>query len=351
MRTRMNPCLLPASTSVWGSELKYTSFLISITCLKNCLPLCEVVSWNTLSVSQYTKSSRLPLCEVVSWNMSTTFTAISLITSTSVWGSELKCYILRCLVQLNRSTSVWGSELKYFHSVARKYALNRLPLCEVVSWNTYLSSFSCDLFRLPLCEVVSWNALRIVVLLSCTCLPLCEVVSWNVQDQLSAASGDLSTSVWGSELKWYSGASWDHVLWSTSVWGSELKWKHFLASLSRFCLPLYEVVSWNTPTMHQSIAANPSTSVWGSELKWFRILFHSSDLKSTSVWGSELKWDRNILKEMSQSSTSVWGSELKCVCLVLRNVVKRSTSVWGSELKCCDLNSCDIDVGVYLCVR
>ena len=124
------------STSVWGSELKclnVTTFcttndslplcevvswnvnvkmrIPSSICLPLCevvswnirtyfiltppysrLPLCEVVSWNRLIVSESLLDGGLPLCEVVSWNVKGKKLIILHTPSTSVWGSELKCF-------------------------------------------------------------------------------------------------------------------------------------------------------------------------------------------------------------------------------------------------------------------
>ena len=121
--------------------------------------------------------------------------------STSVWGSELKSFSSAFASASFRSTSVWGSELKCDCHVHQQSTV-RLPLCEVVSWNNLPSSAPGGCLRLPLCEVVSWNILLFYFLrINTARLPLCEVVSWNILSQNKEKLYNLSTSVWGSELK------------------------------------------------------------------------------------------------------------------------------------------------------
>ena len=55
----------------------------------------------------------------------------------------------------------------------------------------------------------------------------------------------LSTSAWGSELKWLTWYLLACVSPSTSAWGSELKYSSPNNVGSSGCLPLREVVSWN----------------------------------------------------------------------------------------------------------
>ena len=100
------------STSVWGSELKSFISIYHPSCYS--LPLCEVVSWNVIYLFINFPWSRLPLCEVVSWNKEILLWKSAFTRSTSVWGSELKflcCQDCSCFVL---STSVWGSELNVF---------------------------------------------------------------------------------------------------------------------------------------------------------------------------------------------------------------------------------------------
>ena len=123
------------------------------------------------------------------------------------------------------STSVWGSELKY---------------------NTRHGS-ACN-YSLPLCEVVSWNDLKGMLSERSTRLPLCEVVSWNKEILLWKSAFTRSTSVWGSELKY---------------------WRKRWNMKQEKSLPQCEVVSWNYTLSRCSFSVKWSTSVWGSELNVF----------------------------------------------------------------------------------
>ena len=77
------------------------------------------------------------------------------------------------------------------------------------------------------------------------------------------------------------------------------------------CRPLYEVVSWNIFTGDAGETSEQSTSVWGRELKCSSVSPENDVLKSTSVWGRELKCKNDRLPISLVSSTSVWGRELK----------------------------------------
>ena len=123
------------------------------------------------------------------------------------------------------STSVWGSELKYVVYRTASDKERRLPLCEVVSWNSNSDIAITGYTRLPLCEVVSWNAFLLHTSYWCTRLPLCEVVSWNNHKRDSV--------------------------------------------VGKISLPLCEVVSWNVLKIKRKVILWESTSVWGSELNVF----------------------------------------------------------------------------------
>ena len=159
------------------------------------------MSWNTKFWFKISIPLSLPLREVVSWNDYELRRIQRGRTSTSAWGSELKWltwYLLACVSP--PSTSAWGSELKYVFE-NKTDSTWRLPLREVVSWNISGRSLESRLYRLPLREVVSWN-IAIYFLSKC--------------DQLS-------TSAWGSELKFCLPELFSGFLLSTSAWGSELK--------------------------------------------------------------------------------------------------------------------------------
>ena len=142
--------------------------------------------------------------------------------SASLWGCELKWSHIHLLSNYTPSASLWGCELKWVTAWARQ-RLKRQPPCEAVSWNNSAKFLASVRICQPPCEAVSWNielfALCLFwpvsllvrlwvemqafrrVHLSLSRQPPCEAVSWNVQKQLSAASGDLSASLWGCELK------------------------------------------------------------------------------------------------------------------------------------------------------
>ena len=166
------------STSAWGSELKfpYPTFFAS----SDGLPLREVVSWNEFIHRFFVLSLCLPLREVVSWNKNTSPDCYMRSTSTSAWGSELKYFQRCCSIWSFWSTSAWGSELKY-------------------------------------------------------------------EDVRIIQTFRLSTSAWGSELKCVIGIICILSVLSTSAWGSELK-------------------CGNWKIMNRGIQT--STSAWGSELKY-----------------------------------------------------------------------------------
>ena len=117
-------------------DLLWNLWLMSIDFVTNCcLPLREVVSWNDYELRRIQRGR----------------------TSTSAWGSELKWltwYLLACVSP--PSTSAWGSELKYVFE-NKTDSTWRLPLREVVSWNTGINEKNIKAFSLPLREVVSWN--------------------------------------------------------------------------------------------------------------------------------------------------------------------------------------------------
>ena len=210
------------SASLWGCELKYYYYVSSLTCNRVSL---LVRLWVEITIQKPT---------------STLSTA-----SASLWGCELKSkhyikkeveLLVSLLVRLwveialsklsvnsvASSASLWGCELKWVTAWARQ-RLKRQPPCEAVSWNNSAKFLASVRICQPPCEAVSWNielfALCLFwpvsllvrlwvemqafrrVHLSLSRQPPCEAVSWNVQKQLSAASGDLSASLWGCELK------------------------------------------------------------------------------------------------------------------------------------------------------
>ena len=120
------------STSLWGRELKFSAQAFRqkerrrppcevvswnvIGCYKKmadyCRPPCEVVSWNTPIVNDSNIDNGRPPCEVVSWNVYSGYYVGEGVSSTSLWGRELKYNNSVLLLQNLLSTSLWGRELK-----------------------------------------------------------------------------------------------------------------------------------------------------------------------------------------------------------------------------------------------
>ena len=151
--------------------------------------------------------------------------------------------------------------------------LYRLPLREVVSWNTPCHSYHMSRASLPLREVVSWNVINAVRRSGCANrLPLREVVSWNIAFYHLILLAIMSTSAWGSELKYH------RLMISTRTLRLPLRevvsWNISIETGEpvEFCLPLREVVSWNALLNVRQGTFASSTSAWGSELKYLSIM-------------------------------------------------------------------------------
>ena len=254
-----------------------------------CQPLREAVSWNSHPTILWLHGFRQPLREAVSWNITkyykTGIGQVSLFVRLWVeieipvdektlrrvslfvrlWVEILKTVIMAKLME---SASSWGCELKLFLQKIRLPVKVCQPLREAVSWNVSVRcSFGVNNSQ-----------------------PLREAVSWNVQKQLSAASGDLSASSWGCELKYLicENSSWENL--SASSWGCELKflkiiqisiaflsassWGCELKCFAHCCFsflcrqPLREAVSWNATTPAALEVLPSSASSWGCELKY-----------------------------------------------------------------------------------
>ena len=143
-----------------------------------------------------------------------------------------------------------------------------------------------------------------------------------IQNRISEAESNVSSSSWGCELKlaafldgWGTGVILFVRMWveisvfpaslqsnsaSSSSWGCELKYFYFHNSCTIFCHPLREDVSWNTygsrikdivdgHPLREDVSWNflvgnaftfsiPSSSSWGCELKYnilLRVLLHN----------------------------------------------------------------------------
>ena len=164
------------SASLWGCELKFKSLVAQIAvgevsllvrlwvemllsrCLRQMLvrqPPCEAVSWNVYDATRCRWCDGQPPCEAVSWNMGESTSAWTsdgqppceavswnsvkvgkmprLQTSASLWGCELKCWLLKGYHLSQKSASLWGCELKCktIISIRRKRQSASLWGCEL----------------------------------------------------------------------------------------------------------------------------------------------------------------------------------------------------------------------------
>ena len=106
---------------------------------------------------------------------------------------------------------------------------------------------------------------------SCACTAWVDLLvrSWiEIKKSEHFHQKDLSTSLWGRELKCRVQVIRHCGLQSTSLWGRELKYR----------IP-YPGQLWER-----------STSLWGRELKWRSGRAGEHRIRSTSLWGRELKW-------------------------------------------------------------
>ena len=138
-----------------------------------------VRSWieRIISLLRNAVSSGRPPCEVVNWKDFKHFSYKNNITSTSLWGRELKENPQIRPKFAIKSTSLWGRELK------------DLKGCPVLVYPGR-----------PPCEVVNWKSLKPGAIVWDDRRPPCEVVNWK------SAVDDRG-----------------HFFWSTSLWGRELK--------------------------------------------------------------------------------------------------------------------------------
>ena len=119
--------------------------------------------------------------------------------------------------------------------------------------------------------------------------PPCEDVSWNVLASSLIPSANLSSSLWGCELKCPCMPAPLLVFSSSSLWGCELKYVCHLLMWFLHCHPPCEDVSWNmTPTTFWNTVE--VISLWGCELKFANLqsVFYAE--LSSSLWGCELKY-------------------------------------------------------------
>ena len=123
--------------------------------LLSCQPPCEAVSWNIDCINRQPTvfvSLLVRLWVEIFQKVRLPFH----IRSASLWGCELKCWLLRnCRI------------------------LSGQPPCEAVSWNIKWDFEKADIPGQPPCEAVSWNILLFPVIYRDLSQPPCEAVSWN----------------------------------------------------------------------------------------------------------------------------------------------------------------------------
>ena len=158
------------------------------------------MSWNNLYTLGASLKFRRPPCEVVSWNLSGRKVGNHCISSTSLWGRELKFPLFR----------------------------------------RYLLGFRVDLL------VRSWVEISKVPFLNFFLRVDLLVRSWvEISIIEECYDFDRSTSLWGRELKCKRWLISKRQHGSTSLWGRELKWKTNGKNFHMQCRPPCEVVSWN----------------------------------------------------------------------------------------------------------
>ena len=175
-----------------------------------------------------------PPCEVVSWKDMDMTMQNQGISSTSLWGRELKDLRSKEKGLCSKSTSLWGRELKDWKRHEGHTEITRRPPCEVVSWKLLFFHFLHPLSCRPPCEVVSWKTSAACFKPAAACRPPCEVVSWKLK---AVTGGGIEFSRPPCEVvSWKNGRRCGRYDWfeSTSLWGRELKEKNCSKTLKGF---------------------------------------------------------------------------------------------------------------------
>ena len=254
-----------ASTSLWGRELKEKG--ASLRPGQGYVDLL-VRSWIERLITSVKSTPGAVDLLVRSWieSLYEGKVMVDPVTSTSLWGRELKEYIFLVFHMPAESTSLWGRELK---EICFPYAhINHCrPPCEVVNWkNTivsirekrrkvdllvrswierpYSGRFSELKNRRPPCEVVNWKIKAMHSSSNRFSRPPCEVVNWKGTKlfRIKALVVDLLVRSWIERL----------IIYTTTFTlfrrppCEVVNWKRFFRQplLHRDRRPPCEVVNW-----------------------------------------------------------------------------------------------------------
>ena len=213
-------------------------------------------------------------------------------------------------------------------------SLNKLcrPPCEVVNWNPTLNKKSMKGVSRPPCEVVNWNKKPKQYNLFKEGRPPCEVVNWNSKLRMQIYSEELSTSLWGRELKYFC-------------------WRDFTIFISR---PPCEVVNWNIGVNNNCVMQlrRPPCEVvnWnkhkGAEILRFHgrppcevVNWNTCSTSNCSAGIVDLlvrSWIEMIMTDMTGYRIGVDLLVRSWIEMRTRSTCARttqSTSLWGRELK------------------
>ena len=222
--------------------------------------------------------------------MSWSCASIPVVSSSSSWGCELKCWSAHAFSPSSESSSSWGCELKCRFCCESGRSICHPPR-EDVSWNirekvligsrsSSSSSWGCELkyiwtyiSRWETVSSSSWG---------------CELKYWDANANNITTT---SSSSWGCELKCHLLICLRRPLWSSSSWGCELKFHSDYKSFSGKRHPPREDVSWNVDSsllVCCLLRHPPREDVsWNTSLQSFAPV----DLSSSSSWGCELKYN------------------------------------------------------------
>ena len=154
MKFKASCIVTKLSASLWGCELKY-NWCCKLWQRRKVSLLVRL--WVEIFCTMYQiKTSRVSLLVRLWVEMALPPHIFLYFPSASLWGCELKCFVL-------------------------------LPFVAVLGQ--------------PPCEAVSWNIFSFILIFHGYSQPPCEAVSWNIADQTGKWSYLQSASLWGCELK------------------------------------------------------------------------------------------------------------------------------------------------------